>query len=72
MDPAKVKYFDEAGVNVDTGDSSYGHSLKRNNAVEILNGQSKGPNYTLNLLCGIEGVLYANTVFSEEPTQRIF
>jgi hypothetical protein len=68
MDPVKVKYFDEAGVNVATGHRSYGHSLKGTNAVEILNGQSKGANYTLNLLCGLEGVLYANTVFGGADT----
>ena len=27
-----------------------------------MKGQSQGANYTLNLLCGLEGVLYANTV----------
>lgn len=62
MDPAKVKFFDEAGVNVASGHRTYGHSLKGTNAVEILSGQSKGANYTVNLLCGLEGVLYANTV----------
>ena len=55
-------------TNVATGHRSYGHSLKGTNAVEILNGQSKGVNYTLNLLCGLEGVLYANTVFGGADT----
>jgi hypothetical protein len=68
IEPAKVKYFDEAGVNVAVGHKSYGHSLKGTNAVEILSGQSKGANYTLNLLCGVEGVLYANTVFGGADT----
>ena len=57
MDPAKVKFFDEAGVNVSTGHRFYGRSLKGINAVEILNGNSNGSNYTLNLLCELEGVL---------------
>ena len=58
----QVKFFDGTGVNVTTGHKSYGHSLKGTNAVEIMNGQSQGANYTLNLLCGLEGVLYANTI----------
>ena len=31
-------------------------------AVEIIAGSAKGANYTLNVLCGLEGILYVNTV----------
>ena len=73
MDSAKVKFLDEAGINVATGYRSYGHFLKGTNAVEIMNGQSQIANCTLNLLCGLEGVLYANTVpIPEEPILLIF
>lgn len=58
----KVKFFDEAGVNVGVGNPTYGHSLIGTPAVEILAGNTKGANYTLNLLCGLDGVLYANTI----------
>ena len=54
--------MDEASVNVATGYRSYEHFLKWTNVVEIMNGQSQGANCTLNLLCGLECVLYANTV----------
>ena len=62
MDPANVKFLDEASVNVATGYRSNEHFLKGTNAVEIMNGQSQGANCTLNLLCGLKCVLYANTV----------
>ena len=68
IDPAKVKFFDEASVNVSTGNTFYRHSFKGTNAVEILSGQARGSNYTLNLLCGLEGVLYANTVLGGADT----
>lgn len=61
--PAKnVKFFDEAGVNVGDGNPTYGHSLMGTLAIEIIPGNTKGANYTLNLLCGLDGVFYANTV----------
>lgn len=61
--PKKVKYFDESGV----GNPVYGHSLIGSSAVKLVS-VSKGVNYTLNLLCGVEGVLYANLIRSGADT----
>ena len=62
MPPEKLKYFDEAGINVGTGNPVYGHALSGQPAIEVISGNMKGANVTLNLLCGLEGVLYANTL----------
>ena len=62
MPPEKLKFFDEAGVHTGTGNPVYGNSLRGEAAVEVISGNKKGANVTLNLLCGLEGVLYANTV----------
>lgn len=59
--PKKLKYFDEAGVHSGVGNPVYGHSLIGTDAVELVS-VNKGVNYTLNLLCGLEGVLYANVI----------
>ncbi|KAM7432943.1 hypothetical protein ABFA07_016720 [Porites harrisoni] len=58
----KIKFFDEAGIHCGIGNPVYGNSLKGTPAIEITRGNKKGANITLNLLCGLEGVLYANTV----------
>ena len=62
LPPEKLKFFDEAGVHTGTGNPVYGNSLRGEAAVEVISGNKKGANVTLNLLCGLEGVLYANTV----------
>ena len=60
--PEKLKFFDEAGIHTGTGNPVYGNSLRGEAAVEVISGNKKGANVTLSLLCGLEGVLYANTV----------
>ena len=62
LPPEKLKFCDEAGVHTGTGNPVYGNSLRGEAAVEVISGNKKGANVTLNLLCGLEGVLYANTV----------
>ena len=62
LPPEKVKFFDEAGIHCGIGNPVYGNSLKGTPAIEVTRGNLKGANVTLNLLCGLEGVLYANTV----------
>ena len=59
LPPEKLKFFDEAGVHTGSGNPVYGNSLKGQPAVEVIPGNHK---VTLNLLCGLEGVLHANTV----------
>ena len=62
LPPEKRKFFDEACVHSGTGNPAYGNSLKGEKAVEIISGNKKEANVTLSLLCGLEGVLYANSV----------
>lgn len=62
LPPNKVKFFDEAGVNVGVGNPVYGSSLRGTRAVQITPGNLNGVSVTLNLLCGLEGILYVNTV----------
>ena len=59
--PEKLKFFDEAGVNSGTGNPDYGSSLKGTKAIEIA-AIPRGTNVTLNLLVGLEGIMYANTL----------
>ena len=62
LPPEKLKFFDEAGFHCGIGRPVYGNSLKGTPAIEIIYGSHKVANFTLRLLCGLEGVLYANTV----------
>jgi transposase len=80
VDPYKLKFLDEAGIKLpDVGRPNYGHSLIGTPAVEVVRNMNS-PNITLNLLCGLDGIIYANTVngssnsltflrFFEESTQ---
>lgn len=62
LDPYRVKFFDEAGFKLpDCANPKYGHSVKGQPCVEIMR-NSQTPNVTLNLLCGLNGVMYANTL----------
>ena len=61
LPPEKIKFFDEAGVNSGTGNPVYGSSLKGTKSIEIA-AIPRGVNITLNLLVGLEGILYANTL----------
>ena len=62
LPPEKIKFFDEAGIHYGIGNPVYGNSLKGRPAIEVTRGNQKGSNISLSLLCGLEGVLYANTV----------
>ena len=55
--PEKIKFFSEAEINCE-----YDNSLKGTPASKFMRGNQKGVNITLNLLCDLEGVLWANTV----------
>lgn len=55
--PEKIKFFSEAEINSEIGNSVYDNSLKGTPASKIMRGNQKGVNITLNLLCGLEGVL---------------
>ena len=62
VDPYKLKFFDESGIKLpDVGKPNYGHSLKGTPAVEISRNMNS-PNITLNLMCGLDGIIYANTI----------
>ncbi|KAL9977766.1 hypothetical protein ACROYT_G015206 [Oculina patagonica] len=62
VDPYKLKFFDESGIKLpDVGRPNYGHSLCGTPAVEIVR-YSNSPNVTLNLMCGLDGIVYASTV----------
>ena len=60
--PEQIKVFSEAEIYFEIGNSVYDNSLKGTPASKIMHGNQKGANITLNLLCGSEGVLWANTV----------
>lgn len=62
LPPEKLKFFGEAGFHCGIGRPVYGNSLKGTLAIEVIYGNHKEANITLSLLCGLEGVLYANTV----------
>ena len=58
VEPYKMK----AGfVLPSVGKANYGHSLASHPCVEIGRRLLGAPNVTLNMLIGLEGVLYANT-----------
>lgn len=61
VDPYRLKFFDESGVSLYDCNKRYGHSPVNSACVE-LGRHLKSPNITLNLLAGLEGVLYANTL----------
>ena len=61
VDPYRLKFFDECGVELQDCNKRYGHSVVNTPCVEV----GKYPhsrNITLNLLVGLEGILYANTI----------
>ena len=61
-DPYSLKYFDECGIKLpNAGSRNYGHAKVGERAVEVRR-YCQTANVTLNLLCGLTGVTYANTV----------
>ena len=67
VDPYRLKFFDESGVVLSDCNKRYGHSVVNTPCVEI----GKYPhtrNITLNLLVGLEGIMYADTVDGSADT----
>ena len=61
LNPYKLKYFDEAGFALPgVGKANYGHSLVNVDCIKV-GRQVDRPTVTLNMLIGLEGLLYANT-----------
>ena len=52
MLPKNWSFFYEAGIHYGTGKVVYGSSLEGTPAIEVIRGNHKGENITLNLLCG--------------------
>jgi transposase len=62
INPHRLLFFDESGIKLpDVSRPHYGHSLVGTPAVEIFRNMNS-PTITLNLLCGLDGIIYANTV----------
>jgi len=58
----KIKCFDEAGFKLpDVAKANYGHSLVGASCIEVARNINI-PNVTLQVLAGLEGILYTNTV----------
>ncbi|CAB4008950.1 Hypothetical predicted protein, partial [Paramuricea clavata] len=67
VDPYRLKFFDESGVELQDCNKHYGHSVINTPCVEV----GKYPhsrNITLNLLVGLEGILHANTINGSADT----
>ena len=61
-DPYTLKYFDECGVKLPgNGARNYGHAPIGERAVKVRR-YSQTANITVNLICGLTGVTYMNTV----------
>ncbi len=68
VDPHQLKHFDEARIKLpDIANPNYGHLLVGTPCVEIMR-NAQSPNITLNLLCGTNGIMYANTVKGASDT----
>ena len=61
VDPFRPKFFYESGVSLYDCNKRYGHSPVNSGCVELRT-HLKSPNITLNVLAGLEGVLYPNTL----------
>jgi transposase len=71
IDPYRLKFFDEMGVSLYDSNKRYGHSLKNTPCVEV--GRfTNSPNMTVNLLAGLDGVMYVNTVDGASATVEFF
>ncbi|XP_070577463.1 uncharacterized protein [Ptychodera flava] len=59
--PARVKFMDESGVKIQTGQRVYGHSQRGVKTYEI-GRYLTGANNTVNLLVGLDGVKYCSVI----------
>jgi len=67
-DPFKLKFFDECGLELPFhGKRLYGHAPVRERCIELLR-YYDSPNITVNLLDGLNGVEYMNTVQGASDT----
>ena len=67
-DPYKLKFFDECGLKLPTSTArKYGHAPVGERAVEFQR-YAETPNTTVNLMCSLTGVDYANTVNGSADT----
>ncbi len=57
----KIKFMDEAGINTAVGKRKYGYSRVGQVAVDISK-HLQGPNYTLNLLAGLDGTKFHTVI----------
>lgn len=70
IDPYKIKFFDETGIKLpDVANPSYGHSPTGTRCVEVFR-NVQSPNITLNVLCGLDNIMYANTVRGATDTLK--
>ena len=68
VDLRKRKFFDKSGLKLpDIANPNYGHSHIGTPCVEMFQNMQM-PNITLNLLCGADGIMYANTVCGASDT----
>ena len=68
--PYRLKFFDETGLKLpNVANPRYRHSLVGERCVEISR-NAQSPNITLNLMCGLENIMYANTVGGATDTIR--
>lgn len=67
-DPYKLKFFDECGLKLPShGKRLYGHAPIGERCIE-LSRYHESPNITVNLLAGINGVEYMNTIHESSNT----
>ena len=67
-DPFKLKFFDECGLKLPFhGKRLYGHAPVGERCIELLR-YHDSPNITVNLLAGLNGVEYMNTVQGASDT----
>lgn len=70
VDPYCIKCFDEAGFKLpDVAKPNYGHSVVGEQCIEVQRYMDT-PNVTLQVLAGLEGILYANTVDGTTDTHE--
>ncbi len=60
-DKYTIKFMDEAGVNTSMGRRKYGYAPKGEVAVDITK-HSQSPNYTVNLLVGLDGTKFCTVL----------
>ena len=57
-----IKFFDEVGINLQICNPTHGHSNRGERAVVEVVPAGRGTNHTLMVLCGLEGIDFANII----------